>query len=136
MLRVLPPAENLSCTRIVPSRYLSVFWAERRLGIRLRRVIFPSSLPMRPHVRLNLIPNLLSPQKTLKKRLGSSLVLHQIRLLTGGKTRNIAFHLVLQQCCKASCMFLFPVSPKLNLDRLCLICSPARQSRTTASSLG
>ena len=63
MLRVLPPAENLSSTRIVPSRYLSVFWAERRLGIRLRRVIFPSSLPMRPHVRLNLIPNLLSPQK-------------------------------------------------------------------------
>ena len=50
MLRVLPPAENLSSTRIVPSRYLSVFWAERRLGIRLRRVIFPSSLPMRPHV--------------------------------------------------------------------------------------
>ena len=24
--------------RLVPSRYLSVFWGERRLGIRLRRV--------------------------------------------------------------------------------------------------
>ena len=36
-------------------------------------------------------------------------VLHQIRLLTGlnvgGKTCNIAFQLVLQQCCKRSCMF-------------------------------
>ena len=28
--------------------------------------VFPSSLPMRPCARLNLIPNLLSPQKTLK----------------------------------------------------------------------
>ena len=36
-------------------------------------------------------------------------VLQQIRLLTGltvgGKTRNIAFQLVLQQCCKTSCTF-------------------------------
>ena len=36
-------------------------------------------------------------------------VLQQIRLLTGlnvgGKTRNIAIQLVLQQCCKTSCMF-------------------------------
>ena len=30
-------------------------------------------------------------------------------LNVGGKTRNIAFHLVLQQCCKTSWMFLFPV---------------------------
>ena len=52
--------------RLVPSHYLSVFWAERRLGIRLRRAIFPSSLPMRPRAHLNLIPSLLSPQKTLK----------------------------------------------------------------------
>ena len=49
-------------SRLVPSRYLIVFWDERRLGIRLRRAggvmgreegkiataIFPSSLPMRP----------------------------------------------------------------------------------------
>ena len=36
-------------------------------------------------------------------------VLHQIRLLTGlnvsGNTHNIAFQLVLKQCCKRSCMF-------------------------------
>ena len=36
-------------------------------------------------------------------------VLQQIRLLTGlnqgGKTRNIAIQLALQQCCKASCTF-------------------------------
>ena len=36
-------------------------------------------------------------------------VLQQIRLLTGlnvgGKTRNIAIQLVLQQCCKTSCTF-------------------------------
>ena len=36
-------------------------------------------------------------------------VLQQIRLLTGlnmdGKTHNIAIELVLQQCCKTSCMF-------------------------------
>ena len=40
-------------------------------------------------------------------------VLQQIRLSTGlnmgGKTRNIAIQLVLQQCCKTSCMFLLPV---------------------------
>ena len=37
------------------------------------------------------------------------LVLQQIRLLAGlnmgGKTRNIAFQLVLQQCCRTSCTF-------------------------------
>ena len=36
-------------------------------------------------------------------------VLQQIRLLTGlnvgGKTRNIAIQLVVQQCCKTSCTF-------------------------------
>ena len=61
--------------RLVPSRYLC-FWGERRLGVRLRRAgshagkvrrktsvaIFRSYLPMRP-TRLNLTPNLLSPQK-------------------------------------------------------------------------
>ena len=44
-------------------------------------------------------------------------VLQQIRLLiglkVGGKTRNIAFQLVLQQYCKTSCTFLLPVLPKL-----------------------
>ena len=44
-------------------------------------------------------------------------VLQQIRLLTGlnvgGKTRNIAIQLVLQQCCTTSCTFLPPVLPKL-----------------------
>ena len=44
-------------------------------------------------------------------------VLQQIRLLTGlnmgGKTRNIVFQFVLQQCCKTSCTFLSPVLPKL-----------------------
>ena len=36
--------------RLVPSRHLSVFWGERRLGIRLirARAIFPSSLPWDP----------------------------------------------------------------------------------------
>ena len=64
-------------SRLVPSRYLSVFRGERRLGIRLRCTrglmgrekgkiaIFPFSLPMRPRACLNLIPNLLSPRKTL-----------------------------------------------------------------------
>ena len=40
-------------------------------------------------------------------------VMQQIRLFTGlnmgGKTRNIAIQLVLQQCCKTSCTFLLPV---------------------------
>ena len=62
------------------------FGGERRLGVRLRRArglmgrdegkiaIFPSSLSMRPRARLNLIPNLLSSPKTLKWRLGTSLL--------------------------------------------------------------
>ena len=54
--------------RLVPSRHLRVFWGERRLGIRLR-----SARGLIPRARLNLIPNLLSPQKTLKWRLGTSL---------------------------------------------------------------
>ena len=78
MLRVLPPTfkpvNNLIwCkTRLVPSRYLSVFWGKRRLGIRLRcaRGLMGRDegkcLPMRPRARLNLIPNPLSPPKTLK----------------------------------------------------------------------
>ena len=44
-------------------------------------------------------------------------VLQQIRLLkylnVDGKTRNIAFQLVLQQCCRTSCTFLLPVLTKL-----------------------
>ena len=34
----------------------------------------------------------------------------QDRFDVGGKTRNIAIQLVLQQCCKTSCTFLLPVS--------------------------
>ena len=66
-----PPGSRL---RLVPSRYLSVFWDERRLRIRLRcarglmgreegRIFsfFPShETPRAPHY---LIPNLLSSQK-------------------------------------------------------------------------
>ena len=37
-----------------------------RLILAFLGAIFPSSLPMRPRKRLNLIPSLLSPQKTLK----------------------------------------------------------------------
>ena len=68
MLRVLPPVNNLIwCkTRLVPSRYLSVFWGERRLGIRLRRSWGLMGRDERKITRLNLIPNLLSAQKTLK----------------------------------------------------------------------
>ena len=76
--------------RLVPSRYLSVFWDERWLGIRLRRARglmgreegkkFPSSLPMRPRARLNLTPNLLSPPKTHKKRLVKKV--HRLRVVT------------------------------------------------------
>ena len=36
-------------------------------------------------------------------------------LLLGGKMRNIAMQLVLQQCCKTSCTFLLPFSPCLNI---------------------
>ena len=36
-------------------------------------------------------------------------------LLLGGKMRNIAMQLVLQQCCKTSCMYLLPFSPCLNI---------------------
>ena len=35
-------------------------------NVSVKNSIFPSSLPMRPRARLNLIPNLLSSQKTLK----------------------------------------------------------------------
>ena len=52
---------------LIPSRYLKVFWDERRLRITL--------------ACLNLIPNLLSSQKTLKQRLGTS--------LTGGVLRSL-----------------------------------------------
>ena len=38
------------------------FWGERRLGVRLRRC-YVMSLSMTPRARLNLTPNLLSPQK-------------------------------------------------------------------------
>ena len=48
----------------------------------------------------------------LKKELNSD-VAQQIRLLTdlnvGGKTHNIAFQLVSQQCCKTKCTFFLPV---------------------------
>ena len=57
---------NICFYRLVPSRYLCVFWDERRLGIRLRRAGNNSSLPMKTRARLNLIPNLLSPPKTHK----------------------------------------------------------------------
>ena len=44
-------------------------------------------------------------------------VLQQIKLLTGlnvgGKSRNIAFQIVLLQCCKTSCTFLLAVLLKL-----------------------
>ena len=36
-------------------------------------------------------------------------------LLLGGKMRNIAMQLVLQQCSKTSCTFLLPFSPCLNI---------------------
>ena len=85
------PSEKLKSEarhRLVPSRYVSVFGGERRVGIRLRRarglmgreegqirragglmgreerIFFPSSLPMRPRARLHLIPNLLTPKNT------------------------------------------------------------------------
>ena len=68
MLRVLPPVNNLIwCkTRLEPSRYLSVFWGERRLEIRLRRTWGLMGRDEGKITRLNLIPNLLSAQKTLK----------------------------------------------------------------------
>jgi len=34
-------------------------------------------------------------------------------LSVGGKTRNNAIQLVLEQCCKTSCKFLLPGLPKL-----------------------
>ena len=34
----------------------------------------------------------------------------------GGKMRNIAIQLVLQQCCKTSCTFMLPVFPRLKSD--------------------
>ena len=54
-----------------------VFWGEREdwglgWGVRgvswegKKEIFFPSSLPMRPRAPLNLIPNHLSSQKTLK----------------------------------------------------------------------
>ena len=46
---------------------------DENVGRKNSIAISPSSLPMRPRARLNLIPNLLSPQKTLKQRLGTSL---------------------------------------------------------------
>ena len=72
MMRVLPPTfkpvnKLIWCkTRLVPSRYLSVFWGERRLGIRLRCARGLMGRDEGKIARLNLIPNLLSAQKTLK----------------------------------------------------------------------
>ena len=37
----------------------------------------------------------------------------------GGKTRNVVFQLVLQQCCKTSCRCLFPVLPYLECNLVC-----------------
>ena len=59
-------------SRLVPSRYLSVLWGERRLGIRLMRarcLMEREETPRAPQSN----PNLLSPQKTLIERLGTSL---------------------------------------------------------------
>ena len=41
----------------------------------------------------------------------NNLICYQTGLNMGGKTRNIAFQHVLQQCCKTSCMFLLPILP-------------------------
>ena len=43
----------------------------------------------------------------------SNLFFFETGLNVGGKTSNIAFQLVLHQCCKASCTFLLPVLPRL-----------------------
>ena len=77
-LPVIPRVRWGPRTRIRQTRIqslLSVFWGERRLGIRLRRArgLMGPSRPTRPRARPNLIPNLLPPQKTLKQRLGTSL---------------------------------------------------------------
>ena len=66
-------------------------------------------------------------------------VLHQVRLLTGlnvgGKTCNVAFQLVLQQCCKRSCIFFvarFSVPLVVNTPW----CSVARILRTARGLIG
>ena len=49
--------------------YRTMLVQRTKISLQLRRkncCFFPSPLPMKPRARLNLIPNLLSPQKTLK----------------------------------------------------------------------
>ena len=63
---------TLAVTLAGPDSYLVtiyVFWGERRLGVRLRRARGimgreEGKIPRGPRARLNLTPNLLSPQHT------------------------------------------------------------------------
>ena len=52
---------------------------------------------------------ILSNQKFEFTQLATTLFCYQTGLNMGGKTCNIAFQHVLQQCCKTSCMFLLPI---------------------------
>ena len=56
---------------------------------------------------------MLSNQKSVFTQLAVTFFFFETGLNVGGKTRNIAFQLVLHQCCKASCTFLLPVLPRL-----------------------
>ena len=56
---------------------------------------------------------LLSNQKSVFTQLAANFVCCKTGLNVGGKTCNIAFQLVFQQCCKTSCTFSLPLLPYL-----------------------
>ena len=56
---------------------------------------------------------LLSNQKSVFTQLAADFICYKTGLNVGGKTCNIAFQLVFQQCCKTSCTFSLPLLPYL-----------------------
>ena len=84
------------------------------------------------------LPVILTNQKSVFAQLATTgwFVARQ-GLNLGGKTRNIALLLVLQQCCKTSCRFLLPVFPQLKscLHNATHVCLALQERRKKAIAL-
>ena len=102
------------CTKKRDSRAEMLFGSQNQLFFFMLSVPLSSRLLK---VRRNGQQNHATCLATLLQNEMNSDVASFTRLLTGlnvgGKTGNIVFQFVLQQCCKTSCTFLSPVLPKL-----------------------
>ena len=104
----------LSPTQKQLSRFNVPFWLPQDVLLH-----FPSEISWKPRTSvifyfcwlISFLSSNLLPLKTIICEVDSVLSCYCM----GGKMRNIAMQLVLQQCCKTSCTFLLPFSPCLNI---------------------